>query len=155
MDETTVQELADREAIRDLFALYCERLDEYDIDAMAQVFTEDCVTDYGADRGGTIHGRQAAHDRIVKSHAAWRRTHHQLGQSRIALHGDTARSVTYCTAWHERWDGTVESVRIRYVDELVRTAEGWRIARRELWVAGVEGFEGSEWRWVPRAEPQP
>ena len=37
----------DRATIADLMALYCERVDEYDIDAVAELFTPDCVTDYG------------------------------------------------------------------------------------------------------------
>ena len=37
----------DRAAIAEVMALYCERVDEYDIDAVAALFTPDCVTDYG------------------------------------------------------------------------------------------------------------
>lgn len=154
MDEASLQQLVDREAIRDLLAAYCERVDEYDIDGMAQLFTEDCETDYGPGRGGSVNGRQQVRDRIARGQATWRRTHHQLGQSRIAVDGDTAHATTYNTAWHERHDGTVERVRLRYVDDLRRTGEGWRIARREIWVTGVEGFEGTEWRWVPRKSPE-
>ena len=40
----------DRATIADLMALYCERVDEYDIDAVAELFTPDCVTDYGPGR---------------------------------------------------------------------------------------------------------
>jgi ketosteroid isomerase-like protein len=143
-------DVRDREEIRELLAHYCARLDEYDIDGMADVFIPDCVTDYGPGLGGELQGREALRDRVRLSQARFARTHHQLGQSSITVEGDRGRSSTYVTAWHERHDGQIDILRLRYVDEHVRTDEGWRIARREIWVSGSQGFEGVQWRWVPR-----
>jgi ketosteroid isomerase-like protein len=140
----------DREEIRELLTQYCARLDEYDIDGMVEVFVPDCVTDYGPALGGDLYGRDALRDRVRASQARFARTHHQLGQSSIRVDGDHARASTYATAWHERHDGNTDTLWLRYVDELVRTEEGWRIRRRELWVSGCDGFEGVDWRWVPR-----
>ena len=98
----------DRAAIADLMALYCERVDEYDIDAVAELFTPDCVTDYGPGRGGRVTGRAAVRDRIAAGQAQFRRTHHQLGQSRVSFDPadpNRATAVTYVTASHEEWDG--------------------------------------------------
>lgn len=146
--------MLDRQAIIDTLARYCERLDEYDIDAMAATFCEDAVTDYGPGRGGLVRGREAIRARIANGQAAFRRTSHQLGQSLVSIAGDEATATTYVTAWHEwRDDGRQEALRLRYVDRLRRTDAGWLIAERRVEALGVEGFHGVEWVWVHRAEP--
>ena len=152
----TLRELTDRAAIADLMARYCERVDEYDIDAVAELFTEDCVTDYGPGRGGEVAGRAAVRDRIAAGQAQFRRTHHQLGQSRVELDpadAGRASAVTYVTATHGEWDGTFWRAHLRYVDELVRRAEGWRLAARRVHAAVVEGKPTIPWNWVPRRAP--
>jgi len=148
-------QLQDRQAIADVLAAFCERVDEYDIAGLADVFTEDCLTDYGPGRGGPVTGLPAVQARIARGQAEVRRTHHQLGQSRVTLDGDGATAVTYVTASHEHRDGTRSRVHLRYLDRLRRTAAGWRIAERRAHAAVVEGMEGTAWIWVPRAEPAP
>lgn len=149
--EQLLANLADRQAISDLLALHCERLDEYDMDAVAMTLTEDVITDYGPGRGGRVVGRDAVRERIAGGQAQFRRTSHQLGQSRVTIDGDLANAVTYVTAWHEWHDGRQEPLRLRYVDQLRRTASGsWLIGQRRVEAMGVEGFEGTEWVWVSR-----
>lgn len=154
MNDAALRELVDRQAIAEVLARYCERLDEYDIDGVAATFTEDVVTDYGAGRGGRVVGRAAVRNRIASGQASFRRTAHQLGQSIVSIEGNTANATTYVTAWHEWLDGRQDALRLRYVDVLRRTnAEGWLIAERRLEAMGVEGFEGTEWTWVSRSSP--
>lgn len=141
----------DREAILDTLALYCERLDEYDIANVAHCFAVDAVADYGPGRGGQIAGREAIVARIASGQRVFRHTHHQLGQSRIQIRGDIATALTYVTAWHERFTGEREIVCLRYRDELRRGTSAWQITRREIEVALVQGFPGVEWNWVKRA----
>ena len=151
---TSLDELLDRQRIADVLARYCEALDEYDIDAVASTFTEDVVTDYGAGRGGPVVGRAAVRARIAAGQASFRRTAHQLGQTRVRIDGDRADATTYVTAWHEWQDGRQEALRLRYVDVLRRaTPDSWLIAERRVEAMGVEGFEGTEWRWVERRAP--
>jgi len=145
----------DRAAIADVLAAFCERVDEYDIAGLADVFTEDCSTDYGPGRGGPVAGRAAVLARIARGQAEFRRTHHQLGQSRVTLDGDSATAVTYVTATHEHRDGARSRVHLRYLDRLRRTPEGWRIAERRAHAAVVEGMADTAWVWVPRGEPAP
>jgi uncharacterized protein (TIGR02246 family) len=148
-------ETRDRLAIADVLAAFCERVDEYDIAGLAEVFTEDCSTDYGPGRGGPVSGRTQVLARIARGQAEFRRTHHQLGQSRVRLTGDEATAVTYVTATHEHRDGARSRVHLRYLDLLRRTDGGWRIAERRAEAAVVEGMPGTEWVWVSRAEPAP
>lgn len=141
-------------AIGDLLARFCEHVDEYDIDAMGEVFTEDCVTDYGPGRGGRVEGRAATMARIASGQAAFRRTHHQLGQHRVRPAGETSYLVTtYVTAWHERWDGLKETLCLRYLDRVVLFEGEYRIAERKALAAVTHGFEGVPWEWVPRRRP--
>ena len=149
-----VAALVARQEVLDVLAAYCERLDEYDIDGVAELFTEDCVTDYGPGRGGPVRGRSQVRDRIATGQAEFRHTHHQLGQIRVELHGDRASALSYLTAFHERWDGSTARVHLRYVDELERAGGVWRIGGRAVRVTGVEGFEGVPWHWVERAHPE-
>ena len=78
-------DIRDRLAIADVLAAFCERVDEYDIPGLAEVFTEDCFTDYGPGRGGPVSGLAEVQARIARGQAEFRRTHHQLGQSRVTV----------------------------------------------------------------------
>jgi ketosteroid isomerase-like protein len=149
------QSLAARAEIADVVATFCERIDEYDWQGAADVFTEDCLVDYGAGRGGPVHGRAACAARFRAGQGEFRLTHHQLGQSRISIEedGQSGAATTYITAWHEGWDGERSVVRLRYFDTFARVDDGWQIATRHVYAAGIEGFEGVEWNWVPRARP--
>lgn len=151
-----LRELADRTAIAELLAVYCERVDEYDIDGVAALFTGDCLTDYGPGRGGPVTGRSAVRERIAAGQAQFRRTHHQLGQSVIRfdqVSPDRADGITYVTATHEEWDGTFWRAHLRYVDELVCSGESWLIAVRRVQAAVIEGKPAIPWNWVPRLLP--
>lgn len=149
------QSLADRAAILDVVAQFCERIDEYDCDGAARLFTPDCLVDYGPGRGGPVQGRAALAERFRSGQGEFRLTHHQLGQSRISVDADGANAdaATYVTAWHEDWAGVRSTVRLRYLDTLLNTSEGWRIQTRRVHAAGIEGFDGVTWNWVPRATP--
>jgi hypothetical protein len=151
--DTQFTEYSDRIAIARTLAMFCIRVDEYDIDGVGAVFTEDCEVDYGPGRGGPRSGRADVTARIASGQAQFLRTHHQLGQSVVDLDGDTARALTYVTAWHLERTYTTSEARLRYVDELRRTAAGWQISRREVMALGIVGFPGVEWNWVLRGEP--
>jgi hypothetical protein len=146
-------ELWQRERIRDLLARYCQCLDEYDIEGVAACFTHDAVTDYGAGRGGPVQGRDSIAERIGRGQARFLRTHHQLGQIRVDLQGESAKATSYQMTFHELESGKIDLVCLRYLDELVMVEGQWLIAHRRVEVTLVDGFEGVEWSWVQRREP--
>lgn len=146
--------LWEHERIRDLLARYCECLDEYDIDGVAACFSEDAIADYGAGRGGEIRGRDAIAARIRAGQAAFRRTHHQLGQIRIRLDEDSAETTSYQMTWHELASGRKDLVCLRYIDRLVNQDGEWLIAYRRVEASLVDGFEGVDWTWVSRQAPE-
>ncbi len=153
----SVEQLLARQRIDDLLAHYCDRLDAYDIAAVARCFTVDGVTDYGPGRGGEVVGRAAIEERIRSGQAAFRRTHHQLGHRTVTFdNGDLhqASAVTAALTWHERWNGDRELLALRYVDRLAHVNGQWLLARRRVEVSIVEGFDGTAWHWWPRLTPQ-
>lgn len=150
-----LQLLLDRQAIADVLATCANRLDEYDIDGVGAMFTDNGVMDQGPARGGPIRGRGHIIEGMKHRQARFRRTHHQLGQSMVEILSDTATVVTYVTAWHQTWDGEIQTARLRYRDRLARTMDGhWRIAERTSEAMGVEGFEETMWNWVSRIHPE-
>ncbi len=64
--ERELQRLLDKEQISDLIYAYCTHLDLNEPERVGALFTEDCVTDYGAALGGPTHGR----DRLQRGVAA-------------------------------------------------------------------------------------
>lgn len=148
--------IEDRTGIADLLALYCEHVDEYDIDAVAACFTPNCVTDYGPGRGGLVAGREAVGARIAAGQSQFRRTHHQLGQSRVSFDpadADRATATTYVTATREEWDGRLWRAHLRYLDVLAHTVHGWLLAERRVHAAVIEDRPEITWEWVPRGPP--
>lgn len=147
--------LEDRAEITDLLVKYCEKLDEYDIDAVGEVFTDDYVFDSGVGNGGPKQGKDVIIPAQKQRMGRWRRTHHQLGQSRIEFDGpDKAHGVTYVIAWHENWEGGVCTGRLRYVDEFVRQDGRWLISRREIVELGTEGVPERTWNPLDRKKPE-
>ena len=140
--------------ILDILAEYCRRVDQYDIEAMAELFTEDCVTDYGPGRGGEVTGRENVRARIAAGQKAFRRTHHQLGQTILEGTDDptAVSALTYVTAWHEDHAGVRHVLALRYVDRLEHRGQGWRLARRAVQAAYVDGFPDVDWAWVDRQD---
>jgi ketosteroid isomerase-like protein len=148
--ETELRALLQERRIMKTLARYCVCLDEYDIEGVMACFTTDATADYGPGRGGLVRGREAIAARIARGQAAFRRTHHQLGQVAITLRRQTALATTYVTAWHERDDGVQEVLCLRYVDRLRLVEDAWLIAQRQVQVSFVDGFPGTRWRWVRR-----
>jgi 3-phenylpropionate/cinnamic acid dioxygenase small subunit len=125
-------EMADILAIQNLLATYAFALDEKDYDALDDVFTPDAVFDYTATGG--IAGDWAKIKPWLK--AALSRfpvTQHLVGLPRIRLAGDRATCATMLInpmlLKHEGSD-LIFFVGGTYRDDLVRTAQGWRISRR-------------------------
>jgi hypothetical protein len=145
-----VQALLDRHSILDSLARLCENMDKYEVDAAVAAFSADCVTDYGSAMGGVLEGREALRRRWLAGHRIYRRTHHQLGQVRVELDEDTAKSFAYVTAWHEFPDGETWVAWLQYHDTWSRTGNGWLISHRLGLAAGLQGFDEKGWHRTTR-----
>ncbi len=125
----------DRQDIGEVIVRYATGIDRRDWPLFRTVFTEDCVLDYG-DIGQWI-GVEAVTEFMEQSHAMAGHTLHRMTNTVITLDDDTAQARTYVDACILSGDhtGGVNAVGF-YDDELVRTAAGWRIARRRFTPSG-------------------
>ena len=125
-----MNETADRVAIMDLLARYNRGVDRCDLATLDTVWADGAVTDFGFN--GTD-AREWSANTVNSLRSNFLRTQHMLGQMVIDLDGDHATAETYCRAYHE-FDGPEgrEEMTVggRYLDDLVRTPAGWRIAKR-------------------------
>jgi len=129
----TLQELSDRREIDDLLVAYCHAIDSHDWDALDQVFTPDAIIDYeecGGPRGifpeiKTFLAKRLP-DFVYKQHI--------VSTSLVIINGDRASGRTTCTnpMGLREAGGSIRqmSFHLWYIDEFVRTPEGWRIAHR-------------------------
>src|SRR5262249_57663457 len=102
-----------------------------DGDRFGSCFTDDVDADYGA--VGSWKSLDAITDFMTTVHAGMPHTLHRLSNMVIAVDGDRATARTYVDAFLVLADGAnaVNAIGF-YDDDLVRTAGGWRIARRRF-----------------------
>lgn len=132
---STLRELRDREAVREVILRYARAVDRRDLAGVAACFTAEAAYD-----GALAHGDvRAALTVLAQSLERYESTMHFVGNQLVELHGDRAHCETYAVAYHRFARATVKYdrvVAVRYEDELVREAEAWLICRRSartLW----------------------
>lgn len=121
----------DRQDITDVLVRYATGIDRRDWPLFRTVFTDDCELDYG--EVGVWHGVDAVTDFMEQSHAMAGHTLHRLTNHAVSVDGDRAEARTYVDAYIMSADNTsgVNAVGF-YDDQLVRTADGWRIVQRRF-----------------------
>jgi hypothetical protein len=135
-----VTDADDRLALRLLVDSYAMGCDRRDLDMLTACFADGGTnTVHWLDRDATT--MTAPHDleRIPTGLARYDQTLHVVSNHRVELDGDEATGHVYCIAHH--LTGKDDFVmHIRYEDRYVRTADGWRIATRDLrllWTANL------------------
>jgi len=122
----------DRTAVIDTVNRYATALDSRDWALLDEVFTSDAVGDYGA---GLLTGRGALRELVQRMLGGSGPSQHLLANHRVDLDGDSARCVCQVRAYSAGTGlaaGRSYELLGEYRDRLVRTSEGWRIARREM-----------------------
>lgn len=149
MDDA-VRQLIDRQAITDVIHEYCRDVDLYRPAAIAALFTDDCLVDYGPTLGSAT-GAPEVERTLAAGLARYRATSHHVSNIHLAFDGpDRAVGVTYVYAWHRMRDARPDAhLWAQYHDVFVRRGGGWRIAERRLKVAGQEAFD-IEWAPIGR-----
>ena len=136
------QEISDRIEIQDLLTRYCKAIDEKDWNLLDTCFTPDAQVDYTSS-GGIAGKYPEAREWLGKALAIFPVTLHQISNSEVALDGDeaTARTMVHNPMGFKNPDDSMHVfiVWAFYEDELVRTGEGWRIAKRVEKQALMEG----------------
>jgi len=129
---------------RDICALldrYAHALDEKDWSMLRTCFTEDAVALYG-EALGRKDGYAAIEEACRGALERLDSSQHMLSNKEVVIDGDRATSRCYLQAQHTK-AGTAGGDNLTiggiYLDEIVRTSEGWRIAQRELRILWQEG----------------
>lgn len=127
--EQVLGDLADREAVRDLARRYAHGVWRRDVTAVVDVFTDDGYLDVGT--MPPAEGRDAlvaTFEQILGGPDVFRPFVHQ---HLVEVDGDVATGTCYLEVW-----GTVDGRRMLgggyYDDRYRRTADGWRIASRQV-----------------------
>ena len=130
-------EREDRQDITEVLLRYATGIDRRDWSLFSTVFTDDCSLDYG--EIGAWQGVDAVTGFMRQAHAAAGHTLHRLTNPVIAVEGDRAEARTYVDALVMLADNKSGVNGIGYYDdEVVRTAAGWRIARRRFTTVQVK-----------------
>ena len=128
-----LQELSDRQEITDLITEYSHAIDFHRWDDLDAIFTADATLDLTA-TGGESGDLPTMKQWLAKTLGLFTGHQHLVATSKIDLAGDraSAKSVCHNPMYLDR-DGTqqVLFVGLWYLDEFVRTPDGWRIGARK------------------------
>lgn len=142
--DLAVQRLLDKDEIVDLVHRYSYLVDHKVYDEIAELFTEDCVVDYGI--APPLHGRDALRAMFGRGEGFVATSHHNANVLVTFEDDDRAVVLTSLYAWHLTSTDSTPRVWGYYHDVAVRTADGWRLAERVLRVAGNQDWDVS---WHP------
>ncbi|RIL07964.1 MAG: hypothetical protein DCC71_01165 [Proteobacteria bacterium] len=140
--ELSHRELSDRLQINDLLIRYTRAIDTKDWKLLDSCFLPDADVDYTA-TGGIAGKYPEVRGWLAKALAPFPITVHYVTNSIVELDGDRARARTlvFNPMFFANPDGSLHdfTVGATYVDELVWTDEGWRIAKRSEEAGFMQG----------------
>jgi ketosteroid isomerase-like protein len=132
--DPALQELLDKQAIREVVMRYCRGVDRGDVALVESVYHPDAVDE----RHGEI-SRGAEMGKLVHSMlASMQSTNHQITTQTIEVHGDTGAAESYSAGSHVMRDGQRLRTLVRYLDRFERRAGEWRIIHRTMLLDGAE-----------------
>jgi ketosteroid isomerase-like protein len=141
--DPAIQELLDRQAIRDVILRYCRGVDRRDLALVNSVFHPDAIDDHAS---RTLSGEGLGRE-ILRWVEPFTMTAHHITNQTFHIDGDTAGCESYYTAWLiEDCDGRERPWHTvgRYVDRLERRDGEWRIARRVVVMEAARYLEPGE-----------
>lgn len=144
--EQQLQQVADRQAIRNLVDQYAYCADTRDAQGQMALFTEDTrfiiFMDAKSPEPTQIINKRANLFPVFDNLNTYRATMHFNGQSTVLqLNDDTATGITYCIAHHQTIKDGVQTLmiaNIKYHDSFVKQNGKWLFAERKLMVDWIE-----------------
>jgi len=141
----TLEEGADRLAIRGLIDAYAHCADRHDYEGQMALFTEDTrflvFMDAKASTPSQAVTRRADLRPVFEDLQQYETTTHFNGQSTVALNGSVATGECYCLAHHVRvHDGrsSLMVASLRHLDTYTKQAGRWLFSERRLMVDWME-----------------
>jgi hypothetical protein len=143
--DMNIEELLDREKIRDCLARLSRGEDRRDAALIKGCYWPDAADDHGVFRGSA----EEFLAWVVPGMPSIPVTLHTLGQSLIDLRGDTAAVETHVTAYHRiNMNGPERDIVIggRYLDRMEKRQRAWRIAQRTMLYDWLSDFgDSADW----------
>ena len=134
---------ADREVrqdVSDLLVRYAAGIDRRDWTLFRSCFTDDCVADYGSI--GRWNGADEITGWMRKTHDPLGHTLHRITNQAIAASGDAVTARSYVDVIVLGPDNARGAQACGYYDDvIVRTAGGWKIARRTYTMVRMNALE--------------
>ena len=130
--DSKIQEILDKESIRDLVHLYCRAADRHDHELMRELYHEDAYDDHGSFFKGKAMEFIDMLPEIQKSMGI---LHHNVTTHNIKLMGEKAEGETYIIAFHQVLGDTGNfDVLIggRYFDEYEKRNGIWKFSSRAV-----------------------
>jgi SnoaL-like protein len=143
--EQRLQEMEDRNSIRELIDQYAFCADTRDAQGQMAIFTEDTNFEVYMDEKiatptQVITGRKNLFP-VFDDLNQYQSTMHLNAQSTIRIDGDQASAKTYCRAYHLKVQDGIQKMMIagiRYYDKMVRQGGVWLFSERKLKVCWIE-----------------
>lgn len=133
MQELYIDELINREIIKDCILRYFHGIDRCDKKVISSVFWSDAIVDYGLFKGSCLDFI----DNVIPHLEAMTRTQHIAGNILIRIDKNAALTETYLHAYHQISavdSNSLEDIIMggRYFDHLEKRNGEWRITNRLL-----------------------
>lgn len=148
LDEKALQQLVDKDAIRDLVLCYSRAIDRKDVELLRDLYTEDATDTHGT----TFDGPADAYcDFIAAALPFMQYSGHHVCNHMISVEGDEGNGEVYALAYHYIPDQKIpgkwaeDFMAVRYIDNYRRCGDGkWRFAKRVVTydLHTVRPFEG-------------
>jgi len=137
MSDNAIQELLDKQAIRELVARISRGVDRGDVELLASCYHPDAKEE----RDGHIReGTSIASEIVESTDNSMESTCHILAQQLIEVRGDKAVAETYATGRHVFKDGRINRTVVRYADRFEKRDGEWKVIYR-LAVAEARDIE--------------
>lgn len=134
IDETALQKLIDKDAIRDLVLCYSRAIDRKDVELLRDLYTDDATDTHGDSFDGPA---DAYCEFIAGSLPYMQYSGHHVCNHMVSVEGDEGNGEVYALAYHYLPDQknpgqwVEDFMAVRYIDNYRRCGDGkWRFAKR-------------------------
>jgi len=134
--DAALQELLDKQAIRDATMRYCRGVDRGDADLVSSAYHPDAHDDHG--NGQTYVGATIGQDMLPGLMERMSSTNHQITTQSIEVFGDVVGCESYSLGKHFLKDGRRLESLVRYVDRFEKRDGEWRISNRQVVVESLD-----------------
>jgi len=141
--EQRLQQLLDKEDIRELVQAYCNAADRHDHDKMRSLYHTDAIDDHGSHFCGPA---MEFIDKLPEIQSSMRILHHNVTTHNIKLNGDQAEGEVYILAFHQaEGPNGLFDVLIggRYFDKYEKRDNQWKFSHRAIVADWVNVHEES------------